>query len=344
MEESTQEGKLDQALFDRWFKADIRLGEKPPDQCTDEEIAKLAIPKVWSMALEKEFQAKLWMREFIGTRPYSGVVRKDELIKKPGDEIFINKLALLKGEGDLGTTHRLESNEERLDIDRVSFVQKRKGIATCWPFILSGKVSFSMKSESKDLIGIWAAQKVDKMLLAAAQRATEVIYSGTAQDIFSIQATDTLSANDIKRAHAILSDKDVPGVDGSAASGYVMLTSAFAAMDLKNDPEYLVAVNYLGVKNPQFQGKVATWMGVDIRETSLVKGKPTEASPSVMYYESVVFGARALGLAWGHPFRFLEKVSSYQEDLGIGVDFWLDVGILRPESLVVIRHSVTPPR
>ena len=53
--DKTQTLKLDEQFFAKFF-SDVKLGEKPADQCTDEEIMAGAIPKLWSKALEKEFE------------------------------------------------------------------------------------------------------------------------------------------------------------------------------------------------------------------------------------------------------------------------------------------------
>ncbi|GAI67307.1 unnamed protein product, partial [marine sediment metagenome] len=214
MKTTTQpSGRLDEKAFERFFS--IKFGEPPIDKLTDEERMAGAIPKLWSMALQREFEAKLWLMKFIGTAPGSAIVRHDELIKQPGDTLYINKLGLLRGEGDLTPITSLSGQEEQLNVDRVAFYPRRKGMAVSWPFILGRRLNFNLRDEAKQLLGIWGSQKVEKMLMACGRNATTHIYSGTATSVNDIKSTDTLSAHDLKRAWAILSGKSVPAALGS---------------------------------------------------------------------------------------------------------------------------------
>lgn len=353
-EKKTGDLKLDEAFFAKWFGHDVRLGEKPADQCTSEELMAGAVPKLWSKVLEKEFQARLWLQRYIAKSGFPAVVEKDELLKNPGDTIWINKINLLTAEGDLGTTHTLESNEETLSPSRVGLIPLRKGNAVCYPFILgSGKrVSFDLKNEVKDLLGRWAAEKLEKMLLTSAASGGTVIYAGTATSTAGITATDVLTAHSIKRAWAILSGNSAPSVDGAVGS-YIALTHPWAQMDLMNDPEWLSAVAYRAEKSKlagdPFSGRFGTWMDIQVMSTGLIEATMSEDSPGVEYYETIVLGGRALALAFGlggegiPRLRWLDKISSYQEDLGSGCDFWCDTGILNAPSVVRIRHACTSP-
>lgn len=147
--------KLDEQFFAKFF-SDVKLGEKPADQCTDEEIMAGAIPKIWSKVLEKEFEKRLWLKRYIGKSGFPAIVEKSELLENPGDTIWINKINLLTSSGDLGQTHTLSGQEEQLSPSRVGLIPTRKGNAICWPHIMTRKVPFELKSESKDLLAYWA--------------------------------------------------------------------------------------------------------------------------------------------------------------------------------------------
>ncbi len=232
--------KLDEKFFKEHF-SDIRLGVKPADQCTDEELLAGAIPQIWAKALEKEFQEKLYWAKFTGTGLYSGVVRKDELIKTPGDRIYINRISQLTADGDLGSTHTLEGNEENLSLGRLTLVPERKGNAVCWNLIGEKRVNFPMRDTAKTLLADWAARKVDSMIMAEARTCQKVIYSGTATSQLTLQTTDTFTAHDLKRAMIILAANKAQKVDG-AAGDYVALLHPYQYFDLLNDPDWLAAV------------------------------------------------------------------------------------------------------
>lgn len=179
-----------------------------------------------------------------------------------------------------------------------------------------------------------------------------MIYAGTATSAANITQTDVLTADAIKRAWAILSGNSAPSVDGAIGS-YIALTHGWAEADLMNDPEWLNAVRYRAEKDKvagsPFSGRFGTWMDVQVMSTALIEATLSEASPGVEYYETIVLAGRALALAFGlggegmPRLRWLSKVSDWQEQSGVGTDFYVDTGILNAPSIVRIRHACTSP-
>jgi len=334
------EFKLDEKFFKEHF-GDIQLGVKPADQCTDEEILTSAIPKLWVKELEREFRKALYWEKFTGTSGLVGVLRKDELIRQPGDTIFINKIGQLKAKGDLGSGHTLEGNEEKLALGRVAFIPERKGNAVCWDKISGQRVTFNMRQEVRDLLADWTATKVDSMIMEAAAQTPNRLYGGVQQSKNALTDTDTLTAHDIKRCMALLGHNKAKKVLG-AKGAYICLVDWFQYFDLLNDPDWVAAAYYDQSKRI-WDGYVGTYMNVDILATGQVINQQNEASPSVTVYSAIMFGARALGIAWGQPWTWLEKVSSYGEQPGIGTDAWIKAKILNPEYVYRIDTAATQP-
>jgi len=334
------EFKLDERFFKEHF-GDIQLGVKPADQCTDEEILAGAIPKLWVKELEREFQKALYWAKFTGTSGLVGVVRKDELIRQPGDTIFINKIGQLKAKGDLGSGHTLEGNEEELALGRVAFIPERKGNAVCWDKISGQRVTFNMRQEVRDLLADWTATKVDSMIMEAAAQTPNRLYGGVAKTKDGLSPTDTLSAHDIKRGMALLGHNKAKKVLG-AKGAYICLVDWFQYFDLLNDPDWVQAARYDQSKRI-WDGYVGTYMNVDVLATGQVINQQNNASPPTTVYSAIMFGARALGLAWGQPWTWLEKVSSYGEQPGIGTDAWIKAKILNPEYVYRIDTAATQP-
>ncbi len=193
--------QLNESFFTKNFE--IQLGART-DVCTDESELAGAIPQIWARELEREYTENLWWRQFIGTNLNDGVIRKDELIREPGDRIYINRVAQLTNAGDLGTTHLLEGDEEKLSLTRTTFTPVRKGNAVCWPYILGQKVSFQLRSEVKTLLADWMANKIDTLLMAAAVLSTNIIFGGTALSRAAITDTDTFGAHELKRLSVLL--------------------------------------------------------------------------------------------------------------------------------------------
>lgn len=331
--------KLDEKFYEKFF-ADVRLGTRD-DQCTDEDELAGATPQIWAKELEREYTENLWWNQFTGTNLNDGVIRKDELIRQPGDRIYINRIAQLTNAGDLGTTHLLEGDEEKLSLTRVAFTPDRKGNAVCWPYIMSQRVSFELRTEVKNLLADWMADKIDDMMFAAAILSTNIIYSGTANSLITITATDTFSAHDLKRLSVLLEANRAKAVNG-AEGNYVCLVHPFQYYDLMNDADWVAASRYEGSKRI-FRGYVGTYMNIDVLRTGNVPSGQNDASPAVTYYQAVAFGARAMGIAYGTPVTWREKISSYDEMVGIGTDVWLDAGILNSPYVWLCRSAATNP-
>lgn len=208
------EVKLDEKFFNQYF-AKIDLGVRPPDNAEDEESLAGAIGKLWSLQLETEFAADLWMSALIGTKPRSGIIEKTELTRKhSGDTLHISKAAALSNDGSLGTTHTLVGNEENLDLSQVSFAPARVGNAVKWRSKAEHSVSFDIRVEVKNLLASWAAEAVERRLLAACDlcSAANTLYGGTAVSVGSVTPTDVIQAQDLLRLYACLLDSGAKGI------------------------------------------------------------------------------------------------------------------------------------
>ncbi len=331
--------KLDSKFFKENFRI-VSLGARD-DVCTDADELSGAIPKLWSRELEVEFREQLWWMKFIGTGLNVGVVEKKELITQPGDTIYINKLAQLTNDGDLGDTHLLEGDEEKLNLTRVAFVPVRKGNAVCWTYISGKRVTFNLRNEVKSLLADWSANKVDTMLMAAAILTPNIIYSGVASSKDTITGTDTFSAHDLKRLSTLLEANKAKAVAG-AEGNYICLVHPYQYYDLLNDADWVAAARYEGSKKI-FKGYVGTYMNMDVLRTNNVPSQLNAASPGTRVYKAIAFGARAMGLAWGLPWTWREKISSYGEMVGIGTDSWIQAALLNSDYIWMCMSGATDP-
>lgn len=297
-------------LNDKFYKTNfaIRLGARS-DVCTDEDELSGAIPQVWARELEREYTEALWWKQFMGTNLNDGVIEKNELITQDGDQIYINKIAQLTNAGDLGSTHLLEADEEKLSLTRVTFRPVRIGNAVCWPYIMGNKVSFNLRTEVKNLLADWYANKIDNLLMAAAVASGNVIFGGTAGSRAALTATDTFGTHELKRMRILLMSRKTKPVRG-AKFNYICLVHPFQEYDLLNDTDWVAASRYDQSKQI-FQGYMGTYMGIDVLSTNNVPSVDSGASPGVTAYQAIAFGARALGISFGTPLTWREKISSY---------------------------------
>ena len=331
--------QLSESFFKKNF--DVRLGTRS-DECTDEGELSGAIPQIWAKDLEREATEKLYWQQFTGKALDDGVIRRDDLITNPGDRIYINKINQLTNAGHLGLTHLLEADEEKLVLGRVTFTPDRWGNAVCWPYYIGNKVVFAMRPETKSILAEWMATTLDTIVWTAAVASTNVIWSGVAQSRAAVTVTDTFGAADLDRLSILLEEakaKPVRGIPGS----YVCLIHPRQKLDLFRDPVWIAAHRYAQTDSI-FKSYVGTYMDISVFVTGQVPTVDSGASPGVTLYQAVAFGARALGIAYGTPITWREKVSSYQESFGIGTDVFVDAGILNQDYLWVIEGPGTDPR
>jgi len=333
---------MDLQLSEKFFKTNfsVRLGARA-DECTDEDELSGAIPQVWARELEREYTEALWWKQYMGTNLNDGVIEKNELITQDGDRIYINRIAQLTNAGDLGSTHLLESDEEKLSLTRVDFQPVRIGNAVCWPYIMGQQVSFNLRTEVKNLLADWYANKTDTLLMTAAVASTNVIWGGVATSRATIAATDTFGAHELKRMNILLASRKAKAVRG-ANGNYVCLVHPFQYYDLLNDADWVAASRYDGSKQI-FMGYVGTYMNIDVLMTNNVPSVDSGASPGVTVYQAIAFGARALGIAFGTPLTWREKVSSYGEMVGIGSDRYVHGQILNTDYVQIAETSGTNP-
>jgi len=301
---------MDLQLNEKYFKTnfDIRLGARS-DECTDEGELSGAIPQVWARELEREYTEALWWQQFMGKNLNDGVVQKDELITQDGNQIFINRIAQLTNAGDLGSTHLLEADEEKLSLTRATFTPVRIGNAVCWPYIMGKQVSFNLRAEIKSLLAQWYADKIDNLLMTAAVASGNVMWGGVATSRATVVATDTFGAHELKRMRILLMSRKAKPVRG-AKFNYICLVHPFQEYDLLNDTDWVAASRYDQSKQI-FQGYMGTYMGIDVLSTNNVPIVDSGGSPGVTVYQAIAFGARALGIAFGTPLTWREKISSY---------------------------------
>ncbi len=330
--------QLNEQFFKKNF--DVRLGARA-DECTDEGELAGAIPEIWAMDLEREATEKLWWEKFTGKALDDGVIRKDELITKPGDRININRISQLTNEGHLGLTHLLESDEEKLALGQVIFTPDRWGNAVCWPYYVGNKVVFNLRPETKNILADWMATTLDTIVWTAAVASTNVIFGGTATSRMTLTDTDTFGAHELKRLSVLLEENKAKVVRGITGS-YVCFIHPRQKYDLLNDADWVAAARYEG-SSKLFKAYIGTYMDIDVFTTGQTPSVDSGGSPGVTVYQAVAFGARSLGIAYGTPITWREKISSYQESFGIGTDVFVDAKILNQDYLYVCETAGTNP-
>ncbi|MBA7494692.1 hypothetical protein ES702_05269 [subsurface metagenome] len=338
------EVKLDSQFFNKFYNK-IDLGPRT-DTADDEESLAIAIPKLWSLQLETEFEADLWLTALTGTKPKSCIIRKEDLTKSPGDQLYITKAAGLTAEGDLGTTQTLKDNEENLSLSRVTLFPKRKGNAVAWRHKAGTKVCFDIKVEAKSLLATWSAEKVEKMFLASLEGISEsqTLYGGVATSKFDMQQTDTMQGSDLLRMYIMLRDAGARGI-GELGGYYALILNPLQFGDLMQDPVFVSAIAASSVaKTFDIEGFVGSYsrFRVFVPQGDLMHTQDSGASPGVTVYSAYALAARSLAAGWSQKLTWLDRGScEYGEIEGVGCEFELDTQILNENYCIKFLSGAT---
>lgn len=341
--------KLDSKFFDKFFHQ-VNLGAYPDtDKAETEESLASAIGKIWSKSLELEFQDDLWLSKLIGTKPRSAIITKDELtVPHLGDTMYISKAAGLSAEGNLGTDHSLKDDEENLDLSRISLHPVRVGNAVKFRTKAAHSVSFKLREEIRALLADWAAEKIEKLIIAGLEGCSEAhtLFAGTSNSKETLTQTDTILASDLLRLYVSLLESKAKGI--SELGGYfALIMSPRQWYDLCLDPVFMSTVAAASVgKSYDWEGFVGSYSHFRLFTSNLVHSQISEASPGVDVYSAYALGARAACVGWEQHWSWLKKGSSgdYGESDGVGSDAWVESKILNQKYLYKLQSCATSPK
>jgi len=337
--------ELSEEVYQKLFARSIRLGERD-DACMSPDDLAGAIPQIWDKMIELETAEKLYLTPLISSTILNTlIVEKTDLLAGPGDTLWISKIGQLEApnDGALPQTHQIEGQEVSLDLDMVSFKPTRFGVGCCWQKKAGHSTAFSLKTTARLLLAQWAASRIERLLMTALSAATKVLYAEPATDLFSINPTDTFNSTDILRAYACLLNSSTLPIT-QLGDFYLLLLHPFVYADLMRDSLFVSTVATSSAAGITFDLKgflASSYSQCRLAITPLMPHEPNAASPGTEIYTSALLGSRSLGICYEQRPKFLEKISSYGENLGVATDFWTEAKILRDESIVLIKSAAT---
>lgn len=337
--------KLSEEAFQKLFARSIKLGERS-DACMSPDDLAGAIPAIWDKAIEIETAQKLFLSPLISsTIVNTAIVEKVDLLAGPGDTLWISKVDQLEpaNDGRLPDSHQIEGNETSLSTDFVSFKPVRYGVGTCWTKKTGHATAFSLKSTARALLAQWAAGRLERLLINALSGASGILYSEPATSLATLTATDTFASADILRAYVCLLNNSALPIT-QLDDYYMLILHPYVWADLMRDSLFVSAVAQSSAAGVTFdlKGFLASYSQCRIAISPNMPTEISPGSPGVTVYTSALVGSRALGIAYEQKPKFLEKISSYGENLGVATDFWCEAKILRDESICLIKSAATP--
>lgn len=341
----SNEIKLSEEVFQKLFARSVELGERSDQAMSPSDLAG-AIPEIWDKMVEIETAEKLYLTPLISSTILNTmIVEKTDLLAGPGDTLWISKIGQLEApnDGALPESHQIEGQEVSLNVDMVSFKPTRFGVGIAWTKKTGHATAFSLKATARLLLAQWAAGRIERLLMTALNGATRILYAEPADSVETLNTTDTFNSADILRAYvSLLNTSTLPITQ--LGDYFLLLLHPLVFANLMRDSLFTSTVATASAAGVTFDLKgflASSYSQCRIAVTPLMPHEASAGSPGVEVYTSALLGARALGLAYEQKPKFLEKISSYGENLGVATDFWAEAKILRNESIVLIKSAAT---
>lgn len=301
--------------------------------------------KVWSAKVAKESLRSMYLSKFMGEGDNNIIQTKTDLKKEKGDRITISLRMVMTNAGQSSSTTgiTLEGNEEALVFYDYSVSLSEYGHAVKAQSKLSlQRPPFDLRSEMKDALADWLADKMEKLLITALTTAPTsghkiVKTSGSGAGNLSVAFIQQM-----KRKAQLATPKIRPlKIDGKEY--YVILAHPYATKGLKGDSDWKNAQLYANVRgsdNPIFTGALGVIDGCVIHEydrsTLLLSGTIAR---------TLLLGAQAGCVAWGQMPEWYEKLFDYYRIPGVAVDFLAGFGKAKfnneDYAVIALDHTYT---
>jgi len=291
--------------------------------------------EIWTKEVERTAEPMTLLKKFC--------IIKEDLLKNPGDKIWIPKFGQLTGDGVAEGTE-LEGNEAdyAATAQDVTPVEITNGVKVLKKDL--EKTPVALRKECAQALGDWAARKEDSDIWAVAVAGTQVKYGGDATTRASIDSTDVFTAVKASQIAALMKSNNVPQYIVDGISCYIGLLHPRVAYDLKQDTTWINAQRdsaLRGNKNNLFTGAIGMLDGVVYYETSQASTATGWGCPSLAAYQSVFFGQRALCIAVGQRWKWVEKEFDYGRKVGLGAYMRSKPAILNDTHIYRLECAVT---
>ena len=312
---------------------------------------------VWYKELFADVSTILFMDKFMGEGPNNPIQVITDLSKSPGATITVPLTTKLSGAGVAGDGE-LEANEDEIlsysfapAIDQLRNAVRLKGRMD------EKKVAYNMRSDAKEKLKLWWAERIDKEILAKltgdtankvladatfANTPTAPTYSATVAEnrqIFAggVTAESSLTTAmkfdtkviDAAKQQAMLSQPKVRPIrlEDSAYKGqevYIIIVHPYQATDLRQDPVWNQAqreANVRGETNPLLSGALGMYNGCIIHQHELTWLHTTGGSASASIARAILMGQQAGVFLKGKDAEWVEKSFDYGNKWGVAAGY-----------------------
>lgn len=297
------------------------------------------VPEVWAQMLEDYLEGRKFLAQW--------AVEVSELQSKPGDKIHIHKKTELSATGDLTETTQLVGNEEQMSFNTVYYEPAERGNAVAWTVQGNSKSIYNLREIAKELLGRWAAKKIDGDLFTSTALVSKRLYGGSKATAALVTSSDKLTPTMITKAKWYLASQDVPGWSSmdpddpnpEARGYYIAVVSPQQLYDFVNHSDYTDAAKVVAIESAKasdrFRGFQAWWDNVLIYDTTQVSYS-TPGGYLAAISRGIMFGQRFMGRATGiyeegPDFIWYEEVFDYGRTLGVSVRWYDECKLLNSD-------------
>jgi len=300
--------------------------------------------KIWSATLFKEAMKDIYLTKFMGESADNIIHLKNDLTKKKGDKItFGLRMRMTEAGQSSQTAIAIETNEESLvfyDFPVELWIYGH-GVRAGGKLDLQ-RPAFDLRTEFKDALKEWVAEKLEKLLIAALVASPT---AGHLVDVSGSGGTELIVANIQKaKRKAQLATPKVRPIKVEGGEYYVMLVHPYATKALKADSDWKNAqlyANIRGMKNPIFTGALGLIDGVVIHEYDRADLLLTGAVAL-----NLLCGAQAGVVGYAQYPSWLEKMFDYGRIPGVASDMILAHGkaVFNSEDFgtMMLKTNYTP--
>jgi len=322
----------------------------------------------WDDQYFTEYLNQNWFKKFMGTGTNSVIQVKEELTKKPGDQIVLTLVNRLTGEAK-GANETLEGNEEDLTMRSFGIRVREYSHAVRFSKFEEQKTSINLRKAHRDTLMDWNMELDRDNIIDALGSINGVAYASASEaqkDAWLVDNADRVlfgaaksnaSSNDHSASLANVdttNDKLTPdaislmkrmakqanprirpirpksSIGGS--DGYVMLAPTEMVRDLSANSTFQQANRDAGVRgndNKLFTGADYIWDNVYIYEIEDIPSLGAVGASSAVVRPCYLLGAQALGMAWAMRPQTVDEEFDYKRKMGLAIKQWYKVEKLR---------------